>query len=416
MEIIILGANSLATLLVDKLSTTDHYITVIDNEITKLNKLSEDYEIKVIHAHPSYPDSLRKANADEADVLIAITPNDELNMIACQVAHSIFKIPLKIARISSSHYVVRKELFGNHDLPIDVFINPEKIIARSLKSLMMAPGAQKAYELCSGQLKAIEYAPFAQKPFSLDHHQQIFSPDDSNIAIFPAIHSHDYLDLILPEAPKINKIIIGGANETSSQLIHAMQDVAQITVIDPSHEDCLSLAKKHPDITILCEEFSNHQILLQENIQESDWFLALSDDDEDNLIGAISAKKLGCKKTMSLTYRLHYLNIIEPSQVDVLLSPQSLILQSIYGRLFNHNQVRAYDFDSGTLLCIKLLEGKNITPNAQPKCIFRHHQLIQFSENEPLLKGDYLLYFTNRHSHGLDWSNEIITSNETAQY
>lgn len=416
MQIIILGANSLTTLLVDKLSASDHYITVIDPQITALNKLSEAYEIKAIHAHPSYPDSLRKAHAEEADAVIAITTNDELNMIACQVAHSIFKVPLKIARISSSHYVVRKELFGNQDLPIDVFINPEKIIARSIKCLMMAPGAQKAYELCGGQLKAIEYNMLSKRPLTLKGHQQIFNPANSNIAIFPAIHSHDYLDLILSEPPKVQKIIIAGANETSSQLIVAMNDTAQITVIDPSHKQCLFMAKTHPNITIICEEFSHPQILRQENIQDCDWFLALSDDDENNLIAAIGAKKLGCNKAMALTYQLHYLNIIEPSQVDVLLSPQSLVLQSIYGRLFNHHQVRTYDFNAGTLICIKLIVGENHTPDIQPSCIFRHHQLTAFSQNQTLVKGDYLLYFTQLNTEDLEWSNEITISHETAQY
>lgn len=415
MRIIILGANLLTTLLVDKLSKSNHLITVIDSQLTDLNKLSEDYEIKIIHAHPSYPDSLRKANAEEADAIIAITPNDELNMIACQVAHSIFKVPLKIARISSSHYVVRKELFGNNDLPIDVFINPEKIIARSLKCLMMAPGAQKAYDLCNGQLKAIEYNSFSQEHLTLDNQHQIFNPANSNIAIFPSIHNDDYFSLIFPEAAKIKKIIIGGANETTGQLIEAIGDIAHITVIEPSHDKCLIMAKKHPNITIICEEFSNHQILLQENINRSDWFLALSDDDENNLIAAISAKKLGCKKSLSLTYRLHYLTIIEPNQVDILLSPQSLVLQSIYARLFNQNYVRTYDFNQGTLICIRVTDNTKV-PNIDPDYIFRHHQLTSFKVDNRVFKGDYLLYFTTIDTYQLEWIKEITISNETSQY
>lgn len=139
MFIILLGANPLVLTLARALGQMGHSLTCIDEDKSYLKKIQSRLDCRIIHGSPSYPDVLREADAHHADMLIAATYNDEMNMIACQVAFSLFKIPKKIACISSAHYLIRHELFGDENLPIDVFINPERLITEYIFSLMTYP-------------------------------------------------------------------------------------------------------------------------------------------------------------------------------------------------------------------------------------------------------------------------------------
>lgn len=407
MEIIILGTSPITKMLIEQLLHANHTISVVSKDLRALKQLENRLEVRAIHAHPAYPDSLRKANAAEADIIIAITDSDEVNMIACQIAHSIFKISTKIARISNSHYVVRKELFGDQDLPIDVFINPEKIIARSIRQLLMMPGAKKAYDLCNGQLKALE--PMKTVRTKISPHAQTIQckAKKKSIVLIPSLHIEDCQYHLIDHPQDCRKVIIAGANQNSGQLARLLNDTMNITIIDPSHEKCLAFAENYPDLTCVCDEFSNKQLLLEENIGDTDWFLALTDDDEDNLISAMLAKKLGCKKTLALIANLNYLDIIEPHQVDALLSPKALVMQSIYSRLTDHRNTRSFHFpELGHLICIRLL-SQNQLPDLPLQYVFRDHQIHKYRSSFQLQKGDFLLFFTELEPHGISWNTKL---------
>ena len=417
MEIIILGSNPLASMLISRLTADGHLVTVVSEDKVALSQIEEQNEVRAICARPSYPESLREAGAQTARSIIAVTQNDEQNMIACQVAHSIFKVPTKIARISSNHYVVRRELFSDHDLPIDVFVNPEKIIARSIKQLLLFPGAKKAYDMCNGQLKAIHFMLDESEPQNKESSKNYkllksdHLPDNEVLALFPSLHAQDNLNIINPNKTQTEKVIIAGANPLTSQLCYLLSDLINLTIIDPVHENCLHYASLHPNVTFIHDEFADQKILARENIQACDWFLALTDDDEDNLIAAMQAKKIGCRCALALISRHDYLNLIEQDQIDILLSPQSLVIQSIYSRLLDRKNVRTYDLSPhGNLICVRMITGENPSPNLKPIYIYRNHRLLEFDSEQSIYAGDYIIFFSSHEIPPSSWKNTLIAS------
>ena len=155
MRVIILGAGIVGTTLVTQLVNESHDVSVVDHNADLLAELSNHLDIKTVCGQASYPDVMREAGAEDADMIVAVTDNDEVNMVACQVAYSLFNVPLKIARIRTPHYFIRKELYSNDNLPIDVFINPEVLVTRHIRQLIEIPGASQVLDFFGSKAKIV---------------------------------------------------------------------------------------------------------------------------------------------------------------------------------------------------------------------------------------------------------------------
>ena len=164
MKIIILGAGEVGATLAETLTVENHSITVVDTKEDLLAEVAERLDVRTVHGRASYPGILRQAGADSADMVIAVTDNDEVNMIACQVCYSLFRTPVKIARIRSQHYFIRRELFGDENLPIDVFISPETIVTNYIKELIDHPGALQVLNFAEEKVKLVGVKPFFGGP------------------------------------------------------------------------------------------------------------------------------------------------------------------------------------------------------------------------------------------------------------
>ena len=160
MRIIVLGAGKVGTTLAQKLAAEKHDIVVVDKDRGLLDHLQERYDITTVQGHAAYPGVLRQAGAKDADMVVAVTDSDEVNMIACQVAYSIFNTPIKIARVRSAHYFIRKELFGSRHMPVDVFISPEQLVIRYIKDLIDHPGALQVLNFADGLVKLMVVKPY----------------------------------------------------------------------------------------------------------------------------------------------------------------------------------------------------------------------------------------------------------------
>src|SRR3989338_10054808 len=160
MKIIVLGAGQVGRSLAESLVAENHDIVVVDTKRASLDILQNRFDLQTVCGRCSYPDVLRDAGAESADILLAVTDSDESNMVACQVAYSLFQIPTKIARIRSQHYFIRKELFGKENLPIDVFINPEGLVTDLLSELIQHPGALQVLRFAKGLVKLVAIKPF----------------------------------------------------------------------------------------------------------------------------------------------------------------------------------------------------------------------------------------------------------------
>jgi len=356
MKIIILGAGQVGGSLAETLIAENHDITLVDINEDRLKEFSDSLDLRTVVGRCSYPEVLRNAGAEDADMIIAVTDSDEANMVACQVAYSLFNIPMKIARIRSQHYFIRKDLFGKENLPIDVFISPEQLVTNYVTQLIMHPGALQVLDF-SGLVKLVAVKPYyggalvgksinKLKEYLPDidvrvvaifrNDQSIPLGDETEIEIGDEVFfvaASDDIDHIMSamrrsETP-YKRIIIAGGGNIGGCLAQALQDDYQVKLIDHNRMRCEALVKQLDSVTVLCGEASDEELLLSENIEHTDVFVAVTNDDEANIIASIQAKRLGVKQVMALITRTAYVDLIEGGSINIAISPQQATVGSI---------------------------------------------------------------------------------------
>jgi len=357
MKVIILGAGQVGGSLAETLLEENHDITLVDINQERLKDFADRLDLRTVLGRCSYPDILRQAGADDADMVIAVTDSDEANMVACQVAYSLFHIPTKIARIRSPHYFIRKELFGKENLPIDVFISPEQLVTNYVTQLIMHPGALQVLDFGGGIVKLVavkpyyggplvgksigkirEYLPDADMRFVAIFRNDQSIPIDEKTEIevgdeiFFVAASED-IDAIMSGLRRTeeaySRIIIAGGGNIGGCLAEALEDNYKVKIIDHNRQQCEILAERLDNVIVLNGEVSDETLLVNEDIENTDVFVAVTNDDEANIIACIQAKRFGVKQAMALITRTAYVDLIEGGSINIAISPQQATVGSI---------------------------------------------------------------------------------------
>lgn len=361
MKIIILGAGQVGGSLAEILVNEKHDVTLVDSNGERLRDLSERFDLRVVEGRCSYPDVLRQAGADDADMIIAVTDNDEANMVACQVAYSLFRISKKIARIRSPHYFTREELFSTENFPIDFFISPEQLVTDNVQQLIKYPGALQVLSFSHESLKLVvvkayyggflvgkslekfsEYLPdirvkvagiFRNERFiALEESTEIEIGDE----VFFVAAGHD-IDIMMAALRRTEdpyrRVMIAGGGNIGGRLAQVLQEDYSVKLIEHNKERCQQLAERLDKVTVLSGEVSDAELLIDENIENMDVFCAVTNSDEANIIACIQAKRLGVKQVMALITRMAYVNLIDGSPINTAISPQQVTVGPILAQV-----------------------------------------------------------------------------------
>lgn len=360
MKIIILGAGQVGTSVAMNLVSEANDITVVDTNQKSLQLLGERYDLRTVQGRASYPSVLEKAGANDADMIIAVTNSDETNMVACQVAYTLFHTPTKIARVRNADYLAHATLFSQEALPIDVLINPEQLVTDYIKRLISFPGALQVLDFADGkaQMVAIRIAgnsPMLNKRIR-ELPEQMSGMEFRVVTIFregkgiipdgnTAIHAGDELFIIAStrdiryllrtirqmEKP-VSRIMIAGGGNIGLNLAKSLENDYQIKIIeiDPRQARVASEALKRT--VVLQGDAADGELLIEENIGDTDVFCALTNADEANIISSMLAKRLGAAKVMALTNRATYVDLVQSDIIDIAISPQ----QATIGTLLAH--------------------------------------------------------------------------------
>jgi trk system potassium uptake protein TrkA len=380
MQIVILGAGQVGSSLAENLINDGHQITVVDVSADRLRYLQEHFDLRAVLGHASYPDVLRKAGAQNADILIAVTNNDEANMIACQVAHSLFHTTTKIARIRSPHYLIRQELFEKDNVPIDVFISPEQLITNQIQQLMQYPGSLQVLDFSQGKIKLVAIRPYYGGTMlgkSLKELYAAINVPARVVAVFrngypmkiqsrTTIEIGDEIFFIAaaenipavmvalkrPPTPYKNIMIVGGGN-VGMTLAKALEKSYQVKLIDTNRQRCESLAESLNHTTVLLGDGTDRTLLTNENIGNMDVFCATTDDDEVNILSSIQAKRLGATVALPLVKRTAYVDLIEGNDIHLAISPQLATASAILTHIRKGDVERVYALRHGTTEAIE---------------------------------------------------------------
>ncbi|WP_419693027.1 Trk system potassium transporter TrkA [Mannheimia haemolytica] len=358
MKVIILGAGQVGSTLAENLVSEDNDIVLVDNDPTRLDKLKDKHDLQVIRGEYASPQTLRDAGAGDADLLVAVTNSDEVNMIACQIAYTLFNVPTKIARIRSADYVRERErLFNDDVLPIDHIIAPEILVKEDILRLIHYPGALQithfADELVSiVNVKAYYGGPLVGYPISAlrDHLPHI---DARIVAIFRQdkaivpqgstiieagdevffICATQHIRAVMSELQRLDRphkrIMIVGGGSIGSSLARDLEDQYRVKIIERNPVRAEKLAEKLSKTMVLTGDASDEELLFEEHIENIDLFLAVTSDDEANIMSALLAKRLGAKKVIILVQRPAYLHLIQGGTIDIAISPQQATISAL---------------------------------------------------------------------------------------
>ncbi len=362
MRVIICGVDQVGWSIASYLAKEANDVTVIDTDSLALERLSNTIDINTIVGHASDPDILNSAGAKDSDLIIAVTNDDETNMVACQIGHSLFGIPKKIARVRRQSYLDPSwsNLFSRSHMPIDVIISPEKLVAEDIVQRLSIPGTTEAIALEDGKLYLVgvictENCPvlhtqlgqlnrlFPDLSFSVVSitrgTRRIF-PDDNDMLevgdeayiIVDTKHLRRVLAAFGHLEKEARKVIISGGGNIGLSLIKNLQkSVAglQLKVIEQNEERAQFLSEQLPGVVVLKGNTLERNILEEASIANADTYIALMNDDESNILGSLLAKQYGCKGVLTLVNNNAYYPLVGNLGIDALVSPRSVIVASI---------------------------------------------------------------------------------------
>lgn len=375
MKILILGAGQVGSSVASTLAREDDDITVVDTNNDLLQKLQEHYDIRTIQGNASHPNVLARAGAEDADLILAVTNSDEVNMIACQICHTLYRTPTKIARIRSPEYLSQPELFNNEAIAIDMLISPEQIITDYIERLINHPNALQVLDFAEEKVQLVAVKAFHGGPLvgnPLSNLRQHIPKTDTRVAaifregspIFPEadtiIEADDEVFFIaatkdirsvMAELRRLDKpykrILLAGGGNIGARLAKALENDYQIKLIEANPVRAEALSEELTNTIVLLGDTANQELLLEEDIDKVDLFCALTNDDEANILSAMLAKRLGAGKVLSLINRAAYVDLVESGSIDIALSPQQATIGSLLAHIRRGDIVAVHSLRRG---------------------------------------------------------------------
>jgi trk system potassium uptake protein TrkA len=357
LKIIILGAGRVGTSVAENLVGEANDITVVDLDTVSLDKLQSRLDLKTIVGNASHPQILEQAGAENADLLLAVTQSDETNLVACKLAATLFNTPTKIARIRQASYLAHPKIFSPDNFNVDFTICPEQILTDYIKKLIDVPEALQVLDFANGLVKLVAVRVRADGMLvgrELQHIRETMPTVDTRVvAIFRRnrplkpkcntvieegdevffIAAKENIKSVMTQLKRMEKpikrIMLAGGGNIGSRLAQAIEGKYQVKLIDHNKESCQRLAQQLSNTLVLHGNVTDERLLNDENVDEMDLFCALTNDDEDNIMSALLAKRLGARKVIILVNRSAYADLIQGGEIDVAISPAEVTIGSL---------------------------------------------------------------------------------------
>jgi trk system potassium uptake protein TrkA len=357
VNILILGAGQVGSTVAESLVSEANDITVVDTDAAKLAALQNRLDLRTLVGNASHPSILREAGLADADMLLAVTQSDEVNMVACKLAASMFNTPTRIARIRSADYLAHPEIFSKENFSVDFSICPEQILTDYIRKLIEFPEALQVLEFADGKVSLVAVRAFEGGPlvgrelkYIRSHMPQIDTrvaaifrqdrpiiPEGSTVIedgdeIF-FIAATENIRTVLKELRRMDKpvkrvMIVSGGN-IGRRLALSLEHEYQVKLIEFNKKACEKLAGELTHALVLHGDGTDEKLMETENVGDVDVFCALTNDDENNIMSALLAKKAGARKVMALINRSAYVGVLQGGKIDIALSPAHVTIGSL---------------------------------------------------------------------------------------
>jgi trk system potassium uptake protein TrkA len=436
MKIIILGAGQVGGTLAVNLAGEDNDITLVDTNAKRLRELQDHLDLRTIVGCGSYPHILRQAGAEDADMLIAVTNSDETNMIACQVAFSLFHTPRKIARVRSTSYLNEPDLFQSDAIPVDVVISPEDLVVKSIYQLIENPGALQVMDFADGRVRLVAVKAYYGGPLvgnalsTLKEHMPTIDTRVAAIfrqgqAIMPTgntvieaddevffLAARHHIRHVMGELQRLERpyqrIMIAGGGNIGLGLAKLLEKDYQVKLIEHNAKRAQLISEELDDTLILQGDASNKEMLIDENIEDIDVFVAVTNNDEVNILSAILAKRMGVRKTMVLISRPAYIDLMQGHEIDIAISPQQATIGSLLTHIRRGDVANVYSLRRGAAEALEAIAhgdeqtsrvvGRaigeiDLPPGTTIGAVVRDDQVLIAHDNIVIQSNDHVILF-----------------------
>ncbi|GAW95471.1 Trk system potassium transporter TrkA [Colwellia marinimaniae] len=358
MKIIIVGAGQVGGTLAENLVGENNEICIVDIDGEKLRELQDKMDLKVVIGQGCHPDVLKEAGGEDADMVIAVTNDDATNMITCQICSSLFNTPKKIARIRSNQILkYAEQLFHKKHIPVDHIIAPEQLVTRDIARLIDYPGALQVLEFASGKVSLVAVKAYyggllvGHALSALKDHipnvdtrvaaiyrngkpirplgTTVIEADDEVFFIAASIHIRAVMNELQKLEPAYKRIMIAGGGNIGAGLARILEKNHQVKLIERSQKRAEQLTSELNNTLVFVGDSSDQELLMEENIDQFDLFIAVTNDDEANIMSSLLAKRLGVRKTMVLIQRDAYIDLVHGSTIDIAISPQQATISAL---------------------------------------------------------------------------------------
>ena len=438
MKIIILGADLIGGSLARILAAEKNDIVLVDDDQKKLRQYEMSADLKTVVGFYSDPDVLVRADAENADMLVAVTDSDEVNMIACQVAHTLFNVPTKMAWVRREAYLKQATLFGDEGVPVDTFISPEQLVSDNICHLLQHPGSLQVVEFAEGRvlLVAVKAMRGARLVGKYLHDIKTELPDEQIrvVAIYrngsqmvvpdgnTRIEVGDEVFFITAEISvrsitaamhhlekHYSRIFIAGGGRIGMHLARSLMQDYEVKLIDHNPNRTTMLSEQLDKVVVLQGDATDEEVMLEENMGDMDVFCAVTNDDEDNILSAMMAKHLGARKTIALINRPRYVDLIQKGRIDIVVSPQQASISALLKHIRKGDVVTVHSLRHGTAEAIEAVAhgdhrtsnvvGRNINNIRLPTGmaiagLIRDEKLL-INHDLSIESGDHVLLFVN---------------------
>ncbi len=437
MKILILGAGQVGSSAAYHLSREEaNDVTVVDMRAEVLRELQDRLDIRTVVGHAAYPDVLERAGADDADIIVSLTDTDETNMVACQVAYTLYHTPTKIARIRSAEYMTARKLFTQDAIPVDVRISPELLVCEYIEQLILYPGALQVLDFADGRVRLVgaradrRGSLVGQKIATLKEHipntegriaaiyrdgksikpkgDTIISEGDEVFFLAARQDVRVFMSEMRHLEDPVKRVVIAGGGNIGVQLALALEQTNQVKIIERNPDRARYISEQLNKAIVLVGDAADEELLLEENIDNVDVFCALTNAEEANILSAMLAKRLGAQKVMALINRPSYAELVESGSIDIAISPQQVTIGSLLAHVRRGDVVKVHSLRRGAAEAIEAVAhgdskaskvvGRKIEDLDLPKgtsivSIVRGEQVIMAHHDTVIETDDHVILF-----------------------
>ena len=437
MKIVILGAGQVGSTVATSLSGEENDITVVDINATHLKELQDRLDIRGVLGHASHPRTLVRAGIEDADMVIALTSSDEVNMTACQVAYTLYNTPLRIARIRDSEYIENPRLFEREHCPVDVLISPETLVTEYIARLIEYPGALQVLDFADGRAQLVATQAYAGGPL-VGHRLQTLRehmPADADARV-AAIYRQDKTiipdgktvieenDMVFflaaqknirmmmrelrPLDSPIRRVILAGGGHIGANLARYLERDHHVKIIERDADRAEIIAEHLERAIVLVGDCADEELLREEAVDSADVYCVLTNDDEANILSSMLAKKMGAEKVIAIINRPAYVDLVESGSIDIAVSPQQITIGALLTHIRRGNMVRIHSLRRGAAEAIeavalgdkrssrvvgRAIEDIDLPPGTTIPAIVRGEEVIIAHHDTVIHAGDHVILF-----------------------